>query len=177
MAAVACDSGNGDASGPALELDERQGTVEGVGLGDGAAEIKEVFGEAPPYDIYANSTPLGVHPTDLTHAGHGGCRPRGRENALRYRGVSFFAYGNKFCDVAVTSERAVTRLGLSPGDRLSRVEDLYPELECGKTNISSDGTSYEPACWGRTGKRTYMWVGGDPINNLSFGDRPYGPRP
>ncbi|MEK6326379.1 MAG: hypothetical protein AABM66_02485 [Actinomycetota bacterium] len=179
VAACGGEDGPGDIapSGPRLAVDEGSGAVDGVGIGDDTATIERVFGEAPPYNIYKNTTPLGVEPVDLTHPGNlGGCRPRGRENALRYRGVSFFSYGDRTCDVLVTSERATTRRGLSPGDPIERVEELYPELECGETNVASEGTLFEPACWGRTGEGIYIWIGGDPINNVMFVDGPITPR-
>lgn len=177
MLTVACDSDDGRAVGPVLELDERKGTADGVGLGDSAAEIERVFGSAPPYDIYTEVTPLGVDPPDLTLAGQGGCRPHGRENALRYRGVSFFQYDDEVCDVIVTSERAATTRGLSPGDPLARVEDLYPRLECGETDVGSDYPSYEPVCWGAITSHSHLWAGGDPINVLVMEDRPVRPNP
>jgi hypothetical protein len=174
-----CGGDNGDrgeTSNPKLAVDERNGTVEGVGLGDRDARIEQVFGKAPRYSIYEDSTPIGVDPPDLTLAAEGGCKPQGRENALRYRGVSFDSYDGIACDVTVTSEGGATRRGLQPGDPISRADELYPKLECGETNVSSDSTAFEPACWGKLGKATYMWVGGDPIDNLSFVDRPIGPR-
>lgn len=179
VALAGCGGGgesSSEESNPKLAVDERHGTVEGVGLGDRDARIERVFGKAPRHTIYQASTPIGVDPVDLTVAGTGGCKTKGRENALRYPGVSFASYGGITCDVTITSEEGTTRRGLRPGDRISRAAELYPELECGQTNVSSDGTSFEPVCWGKLGKRTYMWVGGDPINNLTFVDRPIGPR-
>ncbi len=176
IALVAACNSNDAGSGLALGMNERKGAVDGVGLGDRAEKVERVFGAAPPYNIYKNSTPIGVDPPDLTLAAQGGCKPRGRENALRYEGVSFFAYANEVCDVLVTSRGAATLRGLSPGDSIDRVEELYSELACGKTNVSSDGTFFEPACWGRIGPKSYMWVGGDPINNILFVNRPIRPR-
>ncbi len=163
---------------PALRIDETDGTVEGVGIGDGRAAIERVFGDAPPGKDTDPSTPIGIEPSDLTLAGSGRPCPdtRGQEVNLRYRGVAFFGYESGICEVTVTSEEAKTLRGLSPGDPIAEVEDLYPELACGETKVSADAGSPEPACWGEAGEGVHLWIGGDPINQVSLAEGPIRPR-
>ena len=111
-------SSDGERSGPKLTVDERNGTVEGVGLGDNPRRIERVFGDSPPWKQAADFYPLSIESEDVTFPA-GRRDPPGRANALRYRGVSFFVIADEALDVYVTSERARTRRGLRPlrGDR------------------------------------------------------------
>gem|GEM_PF-6730464 len=151
-------------------IDTTHGTYEGVGLGDSPRDVQGRFGPAPSWNNRQPVTPLGVGPGEL-HGSYN-CRGRGRDNFLRYHGVSFWQRGQTICSIQITDKDAETSRGVGPGDGLAVASDRYPTLTCRAVHGNSEEPSYR-YCSGRVGPGVYLRVAGDPIEEIDLGNRPF----
>ncbi len=158
----------GDEGGSPLRVDERRGTVNGVGIGDGPAAMKRTFGETAAADPYREpASPLSVEIGEYEGPSHFGLGPP----FYRYERVSFFAEGGRIVGFMVVGA-AETASGLATGDELDRVRDVYPRARCGEAPRGEYG--HYPACVVRLGPRRIVWFGGDPVSTIMVGVRELG---
>jgi hypothetical protein len=179
--AVGCDSSNTGsitATGHALKLDERLGTYGPVAIGDSTRKIEKQLGQAPKWKGTLDTAPLGARQDQLSGSS-GLCRLKGQrkyihDDFLRYTAVSIWAPGERACSFQVTAPNATTRRGVGIGQPLHAAKVAYPELFCGVANENSEYATY-PYCKGRLASGTYIWFGGDPINDIEYGYGPLNP--
>jgi hypothetical protein len=153
----------GDESGPPLRVDERRGTVNGVGVGDRVTAMKQTFGEKAAADPYREpAAPLWVEVGEYEGPSHFGLGPP----FYRYEQVSFFAKQERIVGFMVVAP-AETASGIATGDELDRVPDFYPRARCGEAPRGDYG--HYPACVVRLGPRRFVWFGGDPVSTVMVG--------
>jgi hypothetical protein len=148
-------------------IDERAGSFHGVAIGDTANMIQSHFGHKAP----ADRTREPVIPANQSIEDFRG--PTGfrlGDHWYRYDGASVFYDSAGVHGFMVTSRGSKTSRGVGIGDSLAEVRTRYPELRCGVANKSTDYHQY-PACTGELESRRYIWFGGDPISNITLGDR------
>jgi hypothetical protein len=146
-----------------LRVDERRGTVDGVGLGDGIAAMEQRFGEKRAADAYRESVvPLSVEVGESEGPSHFSLGPP----FYRYERLSFFAEGGRIVGFMVVGP-AKTASGIASGDDLDRVRDVYPQARCGQA--SRGEYEHYAACVVRLGPRRVVWFGGDPISTIMVG--------
>jgi hypothetical protein len=143
-----------------IPLDEERGSIMGVGLGDSAAKVRSVFGQAPPWTM---GQPLGPRdgeddvggPTYLPTA------PGRADTFLRYRKHSFWISGGRVWSIQTIERRAQTNRRVGVGDSLSLVKQAYPQLRCDEGSVGSDAPIPFPYCTGQTGPRSYIYFSAD----------------
>lgn len=164
LVAVAC--GADARSARTLPINEFRGSVGGVGIGDSVEAMWRVFGKRSQSSGNEPQGPL----EDDDYVGP--TYARVPEPAFRYRYISFSTSKGKIVKFMVI-RRARTSRGLSIGDPLEKAESVY-HLQCGTANANTEYRKY-PACMGRIGRaRLYLWVGGDPIQNITISARELG---
>jgi hypothetical protein len=173
--AAACGDDDRAARSPPTVVDERAGTVDGVGLGDGRDAIRRALGPGTegrmiptvPREIEFEKLGLpwtldpvpGVRRTEVL--------------TIRRNGVSLLvaprvgAYA-----VFVWRPGARTTEGIAVGDALDAARTRYDDLRCAARNRDSEYASY-PYCTGRVGDN-YLWFGQDPIRSISVASTPLG---
>jgi len=159
-----------------LVIDERRGTVAGVGIGDKAAEIRRVFGERP----FANGG--GLAPADSNFVEDGGpavvrtpAPCNGRRSApplLRYDEVSFLFCGGRAYAFMVTGERARTTAAAAIGDSLADAAARYGgRLSCRDDAPGGEspfgGQQNYPYCVGRVAASRWLWLGEDELGSIA----------
>lgn len=158
----------GDGSRPALRIDDRRGTVNGVGIGDPVAAMERRFGEKQAADAYREpAVPLSVDVGESEGPSHFGLGPP----VYRYEHMSFFAEDGRIVAFMVVGD-AETTSGIAIGDDLDRVRDVYPRARCGEAPRGEYG--HYPACVVRLGPRRVVWFGGDPVSTIMAGIRELG---
>jgi hypothetical protein len=170
----------------AASIDETGGTYHGVGIGDGAAAVRHVFGRHP----FARLDEEPITPTKAKRGASGfpvvidpPCRPTGetrggrpRLAVMRYEEVSFlFCDGRVFAWMVVAADARTSR-GLSVGDDLEKARDLYSGLTCEEAP-SGDFHKY-PYCAGtidsrRSPPRLHAWFGEDPVASITISTSSY----
>jgi hypothetical protein len=91
----------GDESGSPLRVDERRGTVNGVGIDDGPAAMKRTFGETAAADPdRERASPLSVDVGEYEGPSHFRLGPP----FYRYERVSFFAEGGRIVGFMVVGD-------------------------------------------------------------------------
>jgi hypothetical protein len=144
-----------------IAIDERRGSIEGVGLGQRASRVSAAYGRVRPVPIQAIHTgPLEGRDV----VGGPSVQPEGPghdDTFLRYPRVSFWISGGRVWGVETVDRRARTRRGVGVGDSLSLVEKSYPSFDCDEGNYGSDEPIPFPYCAGRAGRRAYIFFTGD----------------
>jgi hypothetical protein len=143
-------------------IDENAGRVNGVGIGDPAAHVIAIFGTAPRWTIAQPDSPLDLKPGDYlgprsVPSLHGRAVPY----VLRYPRVSFDVSGGVVNEIQVIDTSAQPGRGVGPGDSISLVGDLYPNLRCGEGDAGEDEPIPFRFCTGQTGPRRYTYFSGD----------------
>jgi hypothetical protein len=169
LAAISVATGcAGDERSPSLRIDERRGTVNGVGIGDPVTAMERGFGEKQAADAYREPVvPLSVDVGESEGPSHFGLGPP----FYRYEQVSFFAEEDQIVGFMVVAD-AETASGIATGDDLDRVRDVYPRARCGEAPRGDYG--HYPACVVRLGSRRVVWFGGDPVSTIMVGIRELG---
>jgi hypothetical protein len=158
----------GDERSPSFRIDERRGTVNGVGIGDRVAVMERRFGAKQAADPYREPAgPLSVEVGEYEGPSHFGLGPP----FYRYERVSFFAEGGRIVGFMVVAE-AQTASAIATGDDLDRVREVYPHARCGEAPRGEYG--HYPACVVRLGPRRVVWFGGDPVSTIMVGMRELG---
>jgi hypothetical protein len=151
-------------------LDLERGSFGGVALGDAAEEMHQVFGPKSRAEENERITALSVgddpdySPPVLTLEPQAG---PAADSAYRYENVVFVIRGSRIGAIIVNDPGARARdTDVGIGDKLARAKAAY-DLECGTAN---EGTEYEPfpACVGRTAPHVFVWLGNDPITNITL---------
>jgi hypothetical protein len=159
-----------------LLIDEREGTVSGVGLGDRVSEIVSAFGPAPVTDSNSGYGPLesddnadGLSTRELAH-----------ERDLRYRRL-YFAADTRVRYLAVTDRHARLSKGVGPGDSMSLIRRAYPGLYCREETTGADGDIFYPVCDGQIAPSVWAYVAGDytqpgvPVSQIWLADADFVP--
>jgi hypothetical protein len=142
----------------------------GVAIGDSEGKVERVFGKAPLWTESRSTDPLGANPDRLDVPAEERCPGRGKDNFLRYRGVSFWTRGGRVCQIAVTDRRAETDRGLFIGSAQETMKRRYPKLRCGTIDTEH---LYSRYCTGKVG-RAFLWFGGDPVDYIELGQVRFG---
>jgi hypothetical protein len=170
-----CGSDHSSGASSRLRIDERAGTVRGVGIGSSKPQIAARFGDygrhpqaypIEPLDAGSSGSggPYSVN-TGPYHLGPGG--PKAEQVTLRYRGASFFVLSGRAFGFMVTAEGAATERGVAVGDPLADAKRAYPELKCEGASAGETSAVQAASCHGRLSAHRFVWFGGDP--NQSFG--------
>jgi hypothetical protein len=167
-----------------ITLDERSGTLRGVGLGDSRARVEGARGRAPRWDPETNPSqePLDADENANTSSAFypdvPGDENDSRDTYLRYRGSSFYVHRGRVRSIEITDRSTATSRGVGPGDSMSLVEKAYPELRCGQRSYGSDADVPYPYCAGRVAPGRYIHFNGDytqggqPVVAVTIADRP-----
>lgn len=140
-------------------IDERRGTIAGVGLGDRPAGVQATFGSAQPWRTEQDTGPLDP-PDCRCDTASASPEPSDRDTFLRYRKLSFWINGGRVRSIEIADPGARTTRGIGVGDSLSLVRRAYPELDCSESSYSEESIPY-PFCAGRTGARTSIYFSAD----------------
>jgi hypothetical protein len=149
-------------------------TYAGIGIGATIADVRAAYGD--PESTETPAAPAGADrmrgPMSIPLPDTVPTEPPLDEPPplLRYREVAFLTDGMHVFAVLIEDPEAVTEKAVSVGDDLERADAEYG-LTCTTARGWSEDDVY-PACFGRLGGDRYVWFGGDPIENVSFGNVP-----
>jgi hypothetical protein len=172
VASVVVGCGGDGRAAPRVEVDEREGRVGEVRLGDSRERVVEVLGEPEAdtdgrmsptaHDFYDLGLPWVVGPpADVRQTGR-------RPQAVRYEDLSVLLTREAGVYAIFSARQGmVTATGVRLGDRLTRARDAMPGLRCGRRNEGSEYVTY-PYCTGRVGRDRYVWFGGDPVASITL---------
>jgi hypothetical protein len=161
-----------------LSIDERRGTVEGVGVGDSEDDVREVFGR-PEIENGGPYTPLGESPVEIGGPLSIPIPDRGRGEpppALRYDDVAFLMVDGKVLSFMVTADGSHTTRGVGVGDDLDDVRKAFPGIRCGESPpfgepiLPFDEPESYPYCRGTLRPKRFIWFGEDPVGNVTITD-------
>lgn len=161
-----CASGPNAPTRDPVRVDERRGTVDGVGIGDSPTTIQRAIGATPRRgDVRAFPEDLGFTGRSLRFPREISVRDRVR--TLRYSDRSFVTTkpSGAFA-VFLWSSRARTRGGVRMGDKLASVTKRYQNARCDE-EIIDDGPDRVETCTVRMGQRTIAFSG-DPITGVTL---------
>jgi hypothetical protein len=162
----ACSSvglgGESGSDGISGTIDEHQNVFNGLAIGDTQERMHELFGERVPAD---RDEPVFPANSSLPFRGPLGFK-FGTGAFYRYDGVTVFTVDGKVTGFMVTSNGSTTLRGVGIGDSLEQVQSTYHQLDCGTAH--PEGSSY-PACFGKLSPTAWIWFGGDPVSNITFG--------
>jgi hypothetical protein len=167
-----------ESSDRAFTIDERSGTVEGVGVGDSESDVRRAFGR-PEISHGGPYTPL-----DESHVEVGGplaipipgLGRRGPPPAWRYDDVVFLMVDGKVLSFMVTADGSDTSRGVGVGDDLDDVRAAFPGIRCGESPpfgesiLPFDEPETYPYCRGSLGGQRSIWFGEDPVRNVTITD-------
>lgn len=176
---LACGDSPGGQSGATsiVRVDERNGSVQGVSLGDSLAEVKRRLRGGIEADVRTSRTlPLvGEHeelglPWVIDPPRDG--IPVERFGLLRYRHLSIsFAPPTGAYVMKIAIPGARTRAGVGIGDRLDAARGAYPDMRCDVQNRNSECVAY-PYCTTKLKDGLYIWFGQDPIRSITLSSTP-----
>lgn len=167
-----------------VKVDERAGSIRGVGLGSSGAHIAQVFGRAKD----STATGAAAEPIGADHDAIGGpndyafpraCRraPTGPSpdfasqglSTLRYRDAAFELCDNRAYEFIATAAAARTSRGVATGQPLRAAKRAYPQLRCGEStgDTTDPPRPAYPYCAGRIAPHRYLWFGQDPIRSIA----------
>ena len=168
-----------------LRINERQGTVGGVGIGDGFDRLATMFGQ--PRDTTDDEARRGLPlRTDYDRIGGPGYEDAPRRctrrpapgppsprkqglTSISYHGVAFDLCDGRVFYFIATAERSRTVHGVAIGQRLRTAKRMYPQLHC----AWAPGDRTDPPrplyryCSGRVFQHRYVWFGNDPIRSIA----------
>jgi hypothetical protein len=165
---------------PALQqIDERAGTVAGVGIGASKARVEARLGR---YQRPATAYPTA--PTDRNeeqtagpwsvvtgphHLGPGG--KRGEQVTLRYKGAALFVFRDRVFGFMISAGNARTGRGVQVGDGLDAAKKAYPTVRCEGSSSSDTSATQAASCAGFLRKNRWIYFGGDPIRSITLMER------
>lgn len=179
LSLAACAGDNGDSSPkPAGAIDTKAGTYRGVGIGDDVAAMHREFGPQAPAAEGERIVPRSVG--DENDYGPGVIQLTPPDSAspaplqaYRYEHVVFLVRRGQIGAVEVNAEGARLDGGaVTIGGELESAGEKYG-LRCGTAYEDSEYEQY-PACTGKIAPRRYLWLGGDPIRNVTVAVLPFG---
>ncbi|MDP8909748.1 MAG: hypothetical protein M3N47_11700 [Chloroflexota bacterium] len=160
-----------------VPVDERNGSVQGVSLGDSLAEVKRRLPGGIEADVRTSRTlplvgdqeELGL-PAVIDPPRDG--IPLERFGLLRYRHLSIsFAPPTGAYVMKIAIPGAGTRAGVAIGDRLDAARTAYPNMRCDVQNRNSEYVPY-PYCTTKLKDGLYIWFGQDPIRSITLSSTP-----
>ncbi|HWB56353.1 MAG TPA: hypothetical protein VG479_05400 [Gaiellaceae bacterium] len=168
-----------DTDSPEAESAERDalvdldaGTYRGIGIGSTEEQMKAVFGDKDPALLTESAAPVGHEDSPGPHAFNpfpGGAKPRW----FRYDTVTFFVADGEVVALMIVDPTTITTTGIRMGSELDAVKSGagLEGVRCGTVN---EMTEYEPyaACSGKTVSGLDVWLGGDPLANITIGTVP-----
>jgi hypothetical protein len=164
-----------------VAVDERAGTVGPVGLGDSATSVEAALGRAPSHSDVDGIGPLDADADALGEPSSFEGPPSRHQTFLRYPKLSAWTGGDRVWSIETIDPAARTSRGVGVGDSIDLVMRAYPELRCGEDSVGSDEPIPFPYCSGRTGRRTWIYFGGDytkagaPVTSITLLGRPFWP--
>lgn len=167
LIASSCGSNEGAGAGAPTFIDVEKGTYRGVGVGDDRAEMEREFGPNEPADLEESGNPLGDE-DDFGPVGFNPFPGDAPPRWFRYEDVAFFFAWDEISVVTVTVGGAVTERDVAIGDPLEEAREAY-RVRCGMAHENSEFGPPYPACAGKIAPRRFVWFGGDPIRNITFG--------
>lgn len=151
-------------------IDETVGTYREVGLGSSLSAVQGRLGPSPhPEKRYAGKPFRAekIHPSAAPLV----CARGRRLRTLTYDFVSFTAQQDRVCDVVIAEDGAATRRGIAIGDSLDEAREVYPEVHCGREEISTETPPVDfPFCT-YFARGVNVWFGGDPIDTIELNRR------
>ncbi len=144
-----------------LVVNEREASFRGVEVGDSVRRAREAFG--PGQRGGDDFEPLDADPDKLS-------TPMSMPDveALRYRELAVFVARDRVRGFTTTDPDAETKAGAGVGDSLRVAKRVYRNLECDiETEGGDEITPAYPYCAGRLRKGVYLWLGGNPIDNIT----------
>ncbi|MGI8593051.1 MAG: hypothetical protein ACR2ML_01540 [Solirubrobacteraceae bacterium] len=147
-----------------LVVNERKASFRGVAVGDSVRRARKVFG--PGQKGADQFEPLGADPSELS-------TPTSIPSlsVLRYRELVVFVARGRVRGFTTTDPDAETKAGAGVGDSLRAAKRVYRNLECDtETDRGDETTLAYPYCAGNLGGGVYLWLGGNPIDNITVLD-------
>jgi hypothetical protein len=142
-------------------LDDRTGRMGPVGLGDSATRVEAHHGHAPSWTDNDSVEPLDASFDYLGAPSSIDSPPGGQDNFLRYPKYSFWIGSGRVYSIETIDRAVRTSRGVGVGDSIELIKRAYPELDCGEDSVGSDEPIPYPYCAGRTGRKTWIYFGGD----------------
>jgi hypothetical protein len=152
----------------ALVMDWKQGTYEGVRLGDSTASVIRVIGRPEQRGPSEPLEPIGEDFYEiggLTNVGTPRTRGKARFEVLRYRRRVFEIDAGKVIYWGTTDERATTPEGVGVGDSRDLVRRTYRHAHCFVQNKGTEYVPY-PICKVRVCPGRVLGFGGEPIKSI-----------
>lgn len=152
-----------------LVIDERTGTIEGVGIGDSSRKIQRALGRrAVLGDVRAFPDNLGATGDSMVFPNDAG--PRHRVLTLRFGDRSFIlTRATGVVGAVIWNPDARTRPGVRIGDQLDLVRKRYTETRCGEEIVDDNQTV--PSCVVRVGNIKVTFAK-DPIRSITLASQP-----
>jgi hypothetical protein len=148
-------------------VDERAGSIEGVGLGASETDVRAAFGEPLGGEGVAPDGEVFRGPVSLSY-------PGGEQSAhLRYEETTFLVSPSTgVYALMTTNDGDRTSAGVAIGDPLERVREGYEDVRCGRAPAGEPIWREEPAtypwCRTRVGD-VEVFFGDDPIEAITLG--------
>ncbi len=142
-------------------INERASSFTGVSIGGEQETIQPALGTRGPASLNEPIIPANQDIEDY----RGPVSFRGSDEVYRYDGVSVFVTDGAVEGFMVTSRGSHTTRGLAIGDPLDDARRAYPDLGCGTAH--TEGGGY-PACAGQLPSGRWIWLGGDPVSNITL---------
>lgn len=144
-----------------LVVNEREASFRGVEVGDSVRRAREAFG--PGQRGGDGFEPLGADPGGLSTP-----TTLPDMQALRYPELVVFVTRGRVRGFTTTDPDAETKAGAGVGDSLRVAKRVYRNLECDTATEGGDEiTPVYPYCAGRLRDGVYLWLGGNPIDNIT----------
>jgi len=144
-----------------LVVDEREASFRGVAVGDPVRRARKAFG--PGQRGGDGFEPLGADPGGLSTP-----TTLPDMQALRYPELVVFVTRGRVRGFTTTDPDAETKAGAGVGDSLRVAKRVYRNLECDTATEGGDEiTPVYPYCAGRLRDGVYLWLGGNPIDNIT----------
>jgi hypothetical protein len=154
MGAVACGGNGGGDPEPRERVDEHAGRFRGVAIGDRTPQVRRRLGAPRPYDAQG-PIPSGESTIPYLSAGGG----------LSYDGVFYAVKDGRVSAIVVYGDGAATTGDVSIGDSLDDAEKAYRDADCHDAELLAD-PAHDAYCEVKTGRHLWLWLGGDPVDNI-----------
>jgi hypothetical protein len=154
VGAIACGGSN---DRPRERVDEHAGRFRDVAIGNRAAEVRRKLGPPQPHDP-EKPLPSGESIIPVLSAD-------GDDPGMAYDGAFYAIKDGRVSAIIAYGDDAATTDGVRIGDSLDDAEKAYRDADCHDAEPLAD-PSRDAYCEVRTAPSLWLWLGGDPVDNI-----------